>query len=399
MPLNHFHTGRQTPIIAGPGSLEQLPELRRRLGASRYMVISDQGLAATGLVDALVDNLTADAEVDTFLAPTGEPSVATADAAAAEVRALPGRPLVIGLGGGTALDIAKLVAALAESQGDMENYLLARTPWSGRVPAVMVPTTSGTGSEVTRTSILTDAGGRKLWAWGDELLPDAVLLDPVLTRGLPAPLTATTGLDAFVHALEATTGQGRHTFIEAPALQAIRQVGETLPMAVTNPHDLVARQRMQEAACLAGQAIDNGGTGIAHNIGHALGSCFHLPHGVAVTLALEASLAWSVADNEACFAPAAHALKAGCKAQELPGLFRELADQTNFNQALAPFTTLTLDAEALALTMQKDENAPMAHNAARRPTGEDWQWLADATVSVFERRVAELATQNREISA
>jgi len=399
MPLNHFHTGRQTPIIAGPGSLEQLPELRRRLGASRYMLISDQGLAATGLVDALVDDLTADAEVDTFLAPAGEPSVATADEAAAAVRALPGRPLVIGLGGGTALDIAKLVAALAESQGGMENYLLARTPWAGRVPAVMVPTTSGTGSEVTRTSILTDAESRKLWAWGDELLPDAVLLDPALTRGLPATLTATTGLDAFVHALEATTGQGQHAFIEAAALQAIRLVGDSLPITVANPDDLVARQRMQEAACLAGQAIDNGGTGIAHNIGHALGSCYHLPHGIAVTLALEASLAWSVTGNEARFAPAAHALKAGCKAQDLPRLFRELADKADFNQALTPFTTLTLDAEALALTMQKDENAPMARNAARRPTGEDWQWLAEAAVSVFERRIAELATQNREVSA
>ncbi|MCE7519285.1 iron-containing alcohol dehydrogenase [Vreelandella titanicae] len=399
MSLNHFHTGRQTPIIAGPDSLKQLPELRRRLGASRYMVISDQGLAATGLVDALVDDLAVDAEVDTFLAPAGEPSVASADAAAAAVRALTGRPLVIGLGGGTALDIAKLVAALAESPGDMENYLLAMNPWAGRVPAVMVPTTSGTGSEVTRTSILTDTQGRKLWAWGDELLPDAVLLDPALTRNLPAPLTATTGLDAFVHALEATTGQGRHAFIEAPALQAIRQVGETLPIAVATPHDLEARQRMQEAACLAGQAIDNGGTGIAHNIGHALGSCYHLPHGVAVTLALEASLAWSVTGNEARFTPAAHALKAGSKAQELPRLFRELADQADFNQALAPFAELTLNAEALVSTMQKEENAPMARNAARRPTGDDWQWLAEATVTVFARRIAELATQNSEVSA
>ncbi|MEL7966943.1 iron-containing alcohol dehydrogenase [Vreelandella neptunia] len=399
MPLNHFHTGRQTPILAGPDSLKQLPELRARLGASRYMVISDQGLAATGLVDALVDDLAVDAEVDTFLAPAGEPSVASVDAAAAAVRTLTGRPLVIGLGGGTALDIAKLVAALAESPGDMEHYLLAMTPWAGRVPAVMVPTTSGTGSEVTRTSILTDTQGRKLWAWGDELLPDAVLLDPALTRDLPASLTATTGLDAFVHALEATTGQGRHAFIEAPALQAIRQVGETLPIAVATPHDLQARQRMQEAACLAGQAIDNGGTGIAHNIGHALGSCYHLPHGVAVTLAMEASLAWSVTGNEARFTPAAHALKAGCKAQDLPRLFRELADQSGFNQALDPFTELTLNAEALASTMQKEENAPMARNAARRPTGDDWQWLAEATVTVFARRVAELATQNSEVSA
>jgi alcohol dehydrogenase class IV len=399
MSTTHFQTGCQAPIIAGPGSLKQLPELRHRLGAERYLIVSDQGLADAGLVDSLTDVLRADAEVDSFLAPPGEPSVASVDAAAAAVRALPGRPLVVGLGGGTALDIAKLVAALSKSHGAMENYLLAASPWTGRVPAVMVPTTSGTGSEVTRTSILTDAEGRKLWAWGDELLPDAVLLDPTLTRSLPAPLTAATGLDAFVHALEATTGQGRHPFIEAPALQAIRQVSEALPMAVANPDDLTARQRMQEAACLAGQAIDNGGTGIAHNIGHALGSRYHLPHGVAVALALEASLAWSVTGHEARFTPAAHALRAGSTAQALPDLFCELANRVDFNQALAPFAALTLDPKVLASTMQAEENSPMARNAARRPMGDDWRWLAEATVAVFERRVASLVTQDRELSA
>ncbi|WP_136248240.1 iron-containing alcohol dehydrogenase [Halomonas borealis] len=392
-----FETGRQAPVIAGPGCLDRLPALRQQHAADSYLIVSDGGLAATGLVEALSTTLGNDAPVSQFIAPAGEPTIATVDAAAGQARRL-AAPLVVGLGGGTALDIAKLVAGLAKSPGPMEDYLLARNPWSGRAPSVMVPTTSGTGSEVTRTSILADEQDRKLWAWGDELLPDAVLLDPELTRSLPAPITVATGLDAFVHALEAATGQGRNHFIEAPALQAIRLVGQSLEGAVTTPDDLAARQQMQEAACLAGMAIDNGGTGIAHNIGHALGTLYHLPHGVAVALAVEASLPWSVQGHDAIFTPAAHALSPGSQGQDLPALFTALADATRFNQALAPFRDVRMDAETLAAVMQAEENAPMANNAARRPTASDWLPLAEATVAVFDARLmASIAPQ--EVSA
>jgi len=384
-----YQTGRQAPVIAGPGCLARLPELRRQHGAERYLLITDAGLEASGLLKPYLAELEQDADVVRFIAPAGEPSVATVDQAAQVVRELQA-PLVLGIGGGTALDIAKLVAALAESPGPMEAYLLARTPWVGKAPAVMIPTTSGTGSEVTRTSILADETGRKLWAWGDELLPEAVLLDSRLTRSLPVPLTAATGLDAFVHALEATTGRNRNRLIESQALAAIRLVGAALPEAVQTPDNLEARQQLQEAACLAGMAIDNGGTGIAHNIGHALGSRYHLPHGVAVAIAVEASLAWSIEGHEAIFAPSAHALMPSSRANELPGLVTELADASAFDQALAPFANLEMEVAALAEVMQAEENAPMANNAARIPEGDDWQHLAELTVATFQRRQAGL---------
>ncbi|MDI4638116.1 MULTISPECIES: iron-containing alcohol dehydrogenase [Halomonadaceae] len=396
-----YQTGRQAPVIAGPGCLARLPELRRQHGAERYLLITDAGLEASGLLKPYLAELEQDAEVTRFIAPAGEPSVATVDQAAQAARELQA-PLVLGIGGGTALDIAKLVAALTASPGRMDQYLLARSPWLGKAPAVMIPTTSGTGSEVTRTSILADETGRKLWAWGDELLPEAVLLDSRLTRSLPAPLTAATGLDAFVHALEATTGRNRNRLIESQALAAIRLVGAALPEAVQTPNNLEARQQLQEAACLAGMAIDNGGTGIAHNIGHALGSLYHLPHGVAVAIAVEASLAWSIEGHEATFAASAHALMAGSEAKALTELVTELADASAFDQALAPFANLEMDATALAEVMQAEENAPMANNAARIPEGDDWQHLAELTVATFQHRQAGLragsTTQERAMA-
>ena len=380
-----YENGRQAPVIAGPGCLARLPELRRQHGAERYLLITDAGLEASGLLAPYLAELEQDAEVTRFVAPAGEPTVATVDQAAKVVRDLDA-PLVLGIGGGTALDIAKLVAALAASPGRMNQYLLGRSPWLGKAPAVMIPTTSGTGSEVTRTSILADDTGRKLWAWGDELLPEAILLDPRLTRSLPAPLTAATGLDAFVHALEATTGRNRNRLIESQGLAAIRLIGASLPEAVHTPANLEARQQLQEAACLAGMAIDNGGTGIAHNIGHALGSLYHLPHGVAVAIAVEATLAWSIEGHEAIFASSAHALMPGSGAKALAGLFTELADASAFDQALAPFADLEMDAATLAEVMRAEENAPMANNAARIPEEKDWQPLAELTVATFQRR-------------
>ena len=387
-----FETGRQVPLIVGENILDRLPKLRRRFNAASVLIVADAGVADAGLVERIQTALGAGVPVECFTAPRNEPTVATVDAGAIAARALD-KPLVIGLGGGTALDIAKLLAALAVSLGDMNDYLQARTPWAGRTPAVMIPTTSGTGSEVTRTSIVADEAGRKQWAWGDELLPDAVLLDAALTRSLPRTLTAATGLDAFVHALEAATGQARNPLIEAPALQAIRLIGPALPQAVATPDDMTARQQMQLAACLAGQAIDNGGTGLGHNIGHALGTLYHLPHGVAVALAVEATLAWSVAGNETLFAPAAVALDPAAAPGELPALFSRLADDAGFNAALAPFADLRMDARALADTMQAEENAPMANNAARRPESEDWLALAEATVALFERRTSALVAE------
>src|SRR5262249_2734713 len=149
-----------------------------------------------------------------------------------------------------------------------------------------------------------------LWTWGDEMLPDIVILDPSATVTMPAHVTTATGLDAFVHALEACSGQRRNGLSAAPATHAMRLVVEHLPRAVDSPGDLAARQGMQEAALLAGMAIDNCGTGIAHSIGHALGSLYHVPHGVAVAIGLRAALPWNVSGAGEAYEVAAAALDA-----------------------------------------------------------------------------------------
>ena len=193
---------------------------------------------------------------------------------------------------------------MATASMGVEHYALGANPLPGHRPMVAIPTTAGTGAEVTRTCIVTDRDGRKVWTWGDELLPDLVVLDPASTVTMPSHVTAATGLDAFVHAIEAVSGRRSTALVTAPALHALRLVLDHLPIAVTQPDDLDARQAMQEAAFLAGLAIDGGGTGIAHSIGHALGTLAHVPHGVAVAIGLAAALEWNV-DG----APGAYAIR------------------------------------------------------------------------------------------
>jgi alcohol dehydrogenase class IV len=154
-----------------------------------------------------------------------------------------------------------------------------------------VPTTAGTGSETTRVSVFTNGRGEKVWGWGDELRADLALLDPRLTVGLPAHLTAATGVDALVHAIEACTIRRANPMNDAICLQAIRLVAQNLKRAVEAPDDLAARGAMQIAAAAAGIGIDNAGTGIAHALGHALGAIGHVHHGRAVGLSLRAALA------------------------------------------------------------------------------------------------------------
>ena len=237
----------------------------------------------------------------------GEPSVASVDAAAAAARSLDA-PLVVGVGGGSALDTAKQVAVVLAGEHGIERYLLGRHPFAGRRPIVAIPTTSGTGAEATRTCVLTDGSGRKVWTWGDELLPDVVVLDPAATATMPPSVTTSTGLDAYVHALEAVTGQRRAERPPAPALRALVLVTQHLPrrsatVATSTPGPACSRRRSWPAT-----AIDGCGTGMAHAIGHALGTLYHLPHGAAVAIGLEATLAWNVEGASDAFAPVAAAL-------------------------------------------------------------------------------------------
>jgi alcohol dehydrogenase class IV len=184
-----------------------------------------------------------------------------------------------------------------------------------------------------------------------------------------------------VHAVEAATSQRSNAIAQSYALQAVRLIRGALPAAVAAPDNLSARLQMQEAACLAGLAIDQSGTGLAHNIGHALGTVAHLPHAVAVALAMQATLAWSIAGAPARYQPIADALHPGSSSTDLPELYAALLAAVDFAHARPPSPTPS--AEALLDSMRSAENQPMLANNARVADPSELAMLAHQVVALL----------------
>jgi alcohol dehydrogenase len=371
---------REPEVWRGGAALPSLDRFRREAGCRSVVLVVDAAVAANGY-GARVEEAVDGVEVLVQVLPPGEPSVASVDAAAAPARALD-QPLVVGVGGGSAVDTAKQVAIVLGGSAGVGHYVLARHPITGRRPIVAIPTTSGTGAEVTRTCVLTEADGRKVWTWGHELLPDLVVLDPEATATMPPAVTAMTGLDAFVHALEAVTGQRRDERPPKPALTALGLVGQHLPHAVADGRDLDARAGMQEAAFLAGTAIDGCGTGMAHAIGHALGTLHHVPHGAAVAIGLEAALDWNVEGAAEVFEPVAAVLGVGVA--EVPDRYRQLWTECRLPPAVAALPPAKLEPAPIAAAMVAEENLPMYVNGCRPADDQQREQLAARTVAVWQ---------------
>jgi len=376
--VSWYELGRIPRIIAGPDALGTLRDAVMGLADAHVgaVLIVDEAVALTGYA-RLVCAALGDMPVVQHVLPQGEPTVASVNVAADVVRSLPDAA-VIGIGGGSALDTAKQAAVVAVADSGIEVYLLAATTFAGRRPIVAIPTTSGTGAEVTRTCVLSDDVGRKLWTWGDEMLPDVVVLDPTAAATMPAHVTAATGLDAFVHALEACSGQRRNPLSAAPAIEALRLVTRHLPHAVADGSNLVARQGMQAAALLAGTAIDNCGTGIAHSIGHALGSLYHVPHGIAVAIGLDAAIDLNVHSQPEAFEAAAAAFNT--TASDLPLGLRDLFQSVGFASVVGRLPDRRLDVSAISDLMIAVENQPMLNNNCRVPDDAERRSIALRTV-------------------
>lgn len=303
-----FSFGPTTRVAFGVNRIARLgSDLVALVGeGAPVLLAADPGIVRAGLAEKVEAAIAAaGGKVGLFSDVRSDPLGAQVDAAAEAARSL-GAKAVVGLGGGSTLDVAKFAAAIATADEPADHYPLAVNPLPSKgLAKICIPTTAGTGSETTRVAIFTTDAGEKVWAWGDELRPDLAVLDPTLTVGLPSLLTAATGIDALVHAIEAATIRRANIMNDAVCLQAIRLVVRHLPRAVEAPDDLEARGGMQIAAALAGIAIDNSGTGIAHAMGHALGAIGHVHHGRAVGLCLRAALDWNAAAD-----PARHALVA-----------------------------------------------------------------------------------------
>jgi alcohol dehydrogenase class IV len=269
-------------IRFGVGALNTLGDEATKLAAKRVLIVTDPGVYQAGLIDPVKEQLSkAKLPVDIFAEAEPEPTFPRLNAAAEQLRK-EGYNLLIGVGGGSSMDTAKGLSVLLAHGGKGQDYGgIDKVPGPG-VPIFTMPTTAGTGSEVTNIAIFGDVEkGYKLGIVSSYLLARLALVDPTLTYGCPPKVTAASGIDALIHAIECYTGNKANTFSDTLAIEAMRLIAGNLRTAVKNGSDKEARNRMSEGALLAGIAFSNSGVAAVHALAYPLGSRFHVPHGVA----------------------------------------------------------------------------------------------------------------------
>jgi alcohol dehydrogenase len=280
--MNHFSFNGAGEIIFGRGALSRLPELAGRYGRGPVLVALDPFFSGSDLKARVAQELKAAGLSPVFfdkIEPEPAPQSAEAGARLAKQR---GCNLVIGIGGGSSLDTAKGLAILAGNPGKVADYVgLDRVPGPG-LPTILVPTTAGTGSEVTFTAVFTNRKTKSKGGINSRFLyPSVALLDPELTLSLPPAVTAQTGMDALTHAMEAYTSNKANPMSDLVALKAVALIGGSLKRAVQKGNDLEARENMLLGSLLAGLALANAGVTAVHAMAYPLGALFNIPHGLA----------------------------------------------------------------------------------------------------------------------
>ena len=275
--------------IAGHQALEHLPFELAALSCSRPMVITDKGVRGAGLL-ALVEAIFAASHAPITVVYDDVPpdsSLSTVRTAAASYRAH-GCDALIAIGGGSVIDTAKTVNILVSEGGDdLLQYAGAHNLKRALKPLFVIPTTSGTGSEVTMVAIITDLeAGVKIPFTSYYLLPNAAVLDPRMTLTLPPLITASTAMDALTHAIEAYTGLAANPMSDAYATVAIQKVSRNLLAVMDNPKDAQGRLELAQASTMAGIAFSNSMVGLVHALGHSIGAICHLPHGMCMGILL-----------------------------------------------------------------------------------------------------------------
>ena len=288
--------------------------LRERYALRRLCLVTDAFLHNSGLLDpALASLREAGWDVCVIDDVVADPPQAVVLAAAARARAA-GAEIILGLGGGSSLDVAKLIAVLAASGQSLDDMYGVNKVTGPRLPLVQIPTTAGTGSEVTPISIVTTGETTKAGIVSPHLYADLAILDAELTVGLPARITAATGMDAMVHAIEAYTSRVRkNPMSDSLAIQAIKIMAGNLLPACRDGGNHAAREGMLLGAMLAGQAFANAPVAAVHALAYPLGGIFHVPHGASNVLVLPHVLRFNLPVAHALYAELAEVVVPGCK--------------------------------------------------------------------------------------
>lgn len=279
----------------GAGTSSSLAAGVLSLGHRRAFIVTDPGVAGAGIPNELQQQLTfAGIESRIFQDIQPNPGVETLNAGGRAIRDF-GIGVVVAVGGGAVLDVAKALALMAVNPGSGRAFDYNRTFSQEGLPVVALPTTSGTGSETNAWGVIDDhEAGRKFYVGHRSVAPRLIILDPDLTRGLPPGPTAASGMDALTHALESLSSVRNNPYAEALNLQVVQMVTRYLRRAVEDGQDLEARSQLLLAAYLAGLAFATTGLGMAHGLGHALSARVGAPHGVALAVLLPHVLAYNL---------------------------------------------------------------------------------------------------------
>lgn len=308
---DYFEFSLPTRVIYGIGVIDQLRDAVGPWGRRRALLVTDAVLVKAGLAERVRAGLGATAIEIAAVYDQVPPNstIRTVEDCAALGREF-GCDLVIGLGGGSVLDTAKVANLLMVKGGRVQDHMGAYLLGDTRLlPLFLIPTTAGTGSEVTKVAVIADPDHDvKLPFAETQFLPDLAILDPELTRSMPPKLTAATGMDALTHAIEAYVDKEWSPAADGLALQAIRLIRANLLLACAQPDHLPARGAMLAASCLAGIAFSHSMVGMVHGISHALGGVYHIPHGLVNALVLPEVMAYNLESRLDRFADIAEAL-------------------------------------------------------------------------------------------
>lgn len=351
-------TGR---IVMGPGSIQGLAGEIKRLKGTKVLIVTDPGLVSTGIVGR-VEGLLSEAGIpfSVFDQVEPDPRFEIAADALALIRAEKA-DLVIGLGGGSSIDIAKVAAILATNTDPITAYFGIDLVPNPGLKTVLIPTTAGTGSEVTPIAILSDHHDKlKKGIVSPYLLPACALLDPELTVGLPPGVTAATGMDALIHAIEAYTSKNATSITDMLAVKAMELIFDNLRIACANGENLEARAKMIEGSLLAGMAFANAGVTAVHAFAYPIGSEFHIPHGVANTIMIVPVMEFNLMGNLPKFADIAdifgqntEGLSERQAAQLSVEAVRELAEDLDVPSRLSVYGVKEEDIPGLAKGVMK----------------------------------------------
>ena len=363
--MNDFNFNTTPGIIFGKGaSVSSCDRIIDKLGDNIF-VITDADLTKIELNKPIINQISKSSNLEVFDDVESDPSKKTLIKALKIAKNF--KPTgILGFGGGSSMDIAKLISLLVGTEQDIENIWGVGNAKGPRLPLVLIPTTAGTGSEVTPISIITLEDDQKKGVSSPIILPDLAVLDPELTLNLPSDITAATGIDAMVHAIEAYTSnnQNNNPISKLLAIESLKLLGTSIETAVFDGHNIEARSNMLLGSMMAGQAFANSPVAAVHALAYPIGGIFHIPHGLSNSLVLPHVLKFNSTNAKACEQYAFLA----------PFVFKDINQNTNTKNICNDFidrlenlsSLLNLPSKLRELDIPKDACVKMAKESMKQ---------------------------------